>query len=323
MSSLTAFSLLHVKDFHMIRSLLFALHVKDFHMIRSLLFVLHVKDFHKLRQLKDLHRVRSLKDFLNMIFLLTTWQIIKDENKTIIWFQTSAVLIKIKVVLQNLLNFDCRCYYVDQARSEQKKITVLFNENLNQAQVLLFTFDSERNQKIDLQKRCRFMHFFEFFMNNDIEEQCICRIKRIENSWNVIYIFKYYVFDTIASQSVIRNIEKCFFETSTNFNREIVDDEKKIEHDEIEKWIKQNDHLWFVIFVEMTSLNLQSLSSTEFVRYILKFQIEKIINVVWNESEKNFHRMIKLTFFNSIFIWFRRNLSLWLKWTEKVQFANV
>ena len=204
---------------------------------------LHVKDFHKLRQLKNLHKLRSLKKNFNMIFLLTTWQIIKNENKTIIWFQTSIVLIKIKIVFQNLLNFDCRCYYVDQTRSERKKITIFFNENFNQVQILLFTFDNERNQKIDFQKRCRFMHFFEFFMNNDIEKQCICRIKRIENFWNVIYIFKYYVFDTVVSQSVIRNIEKCFFETSTNFNREIVDDEKKIEHDEIEKWIEQNDHL--------------------------------------------------------------------------------
>ena len=245
------------------------------------------------------------------------------KTKRFIWFQTSAVLIKIKVVFQNLLNFDCRCYYVDQARNEREKITTFFNENFNQAQILLFTFDNEKNQEIDFQKRCRFMHFFEFSMNNDIEKQCICRIKRIENFWNVIYIFKYYVFDTIVSQSVIRNIEKCFFETSTNFNREIVDDEKKIEHDEIEKWIEQNDHLWFVIFVEMTNLNLQSLFSTKFVRYIFKSQIEKIIDVAWNEFEKNFHRMIKLTFSNSIFIWLRRNFFSWLKWAEKIQFANV
>ena len=233
------------------------------------------------------------------------------------------MFIKIKIVFQNLLNFDYRCYYVDQTRNERKKITILFNENFNQTQILLFTFDNEKNQKIDFQKRCRFMHFFEFFMNNDIEKQCICRIKRIENSWNVIYIFKYYVFDTIASQSVIRNIEKCFFETSTNFNREIVDDEKKIEHDEIEKWIKQSDHLWLVISVEMTNLNLQSLFSTKFVQYIFKFQIEKIINVAWNEFEKKFHRMIKLTFFNSIFIWFRKDFSFWFKWTKKNQLANV
>ena len=63
-------SLTSIWKYHFLLSFFFTcekfLHVKNFYMFRSFLFVLrlHVNDFHKLQ---------SLKNFLNIIFLLTTW----------------------------------------------------------------------------------------------------------------------------------------------------------------------------------------------------------------------------------------------------------
>ena len=220
---------------------------------------------------------------------------IKNQNKAIIWFQTSAILIKIKNVLHNMLELNCVCFYVDQVREKQERIITLFNENQYDAQILLFTYDSEKNQNVDLQKRCRHMHFYELSMNINVENQCIDRMRRIENSWNVVYVFKYFVTKTIVSRSVVRNIEKCLFETSTNLNREIVDDDENVEHAEIDEWIEHDDRLYRANSMKITHLNLQSLTSTQFIRFVLTFQTEKTIDIVWNEFEKDFHKMIILT----------------------------
>ena len=139
------------------------------------------------------------------------------------------------------------------------------------------------------------MHFYELSMNINVENQCIDRMRRIENSWNVVYVFKYFVTKTIISRSVVRNIEKCLFETSTNLNREIVDDDEDVEHVEIDEWIEHDDRLYRTNSMKMIHLNLQSLTSTQFVRFVLTFQIEKTIDIAWNESEKKIHKMIILT----------------------------
>ena len=80
-----------------------------------------------------------------------------------------------------MLELNCVCFYVDQIREKRKRIITFFNENQYDAQILLFTYDSEESQNVDLQKRCRHMHFYELSMNISVENQCIDRMRRIKN----------------------------------------------------------------------------------------------------------------------------------------------
>ena len=57
----------------------------------------------------------------------------------------------------------------------------------------------------------------------------------IKYFFDVVYVFKYFVIDIVVSQSVVRNIEKCLFEAFANFNREITNDDEKVEHAKIDE----------------------------------------------------------------------------------------
>ena len=121
--------------------------------------------------------------------------------------------------------------------------------------------------------------FFESIYNNVTKNQTFIRVRRLDNSIKMIYLYHYFVEKTWISFNVVKNIRKCIFETTTLINKKMF---KNVENEinekiDIEDWIWCDEKLFDACDFHVLNHEFSIFTSIELLIKMMKIRIDEFV----------------------------------------------
>ena len=195
-----------------------------------------------------------------------------------IWCKQSICLMYLVTILSHCLNLDMILIHSEMNHKKRAKTQMRFIEKNEFAMILIIIFETEHTS-FNFQQKCWNNHFFESSWFKIVENQILCRTRRLKNSSLKINLCEYFVVETWNTKQMSRNVDKALFEIFANLFKNLLD-ENETEFLKVEKWIWFQDH-----FLSVNHLLLQIFESENFANRIL-FELALLKHLISLEFEK-------------------------------------
>ena len=117
-----------------------------------------------------------------------------------IFYSLSAATVLLFAVFR-LLDLKIKVITTFQTSNNRDNIIQKFNDSTSEAIILIMIYVLNLTN-LNLQKHCRRIHLIEIVSNLGSLKQSLDRVRRLDNLYNVIYLYEYYMKETFDDRSV-------------------------------------------------------------------------------------------------------------------------
>ena len=201
----------------------------------------------------------------------------KEKNVIFVKFSINAKYLFEIFWLTNIKHLIILSHYTNQKKNE---LIRFFDETSNDHWMLIMIF-VVKFIELNCQHFCWKVHIFEQSWSIEDIFQIIERIRRFENSSEIVYVTEYHLSNDINNRKIFRILHKAISKTMTNLNKILMSNAENdaiddFEMNDITNWIMKNEE--FVSLSEAIFINI-FFSSKDLIMQILLKNKEKYMTI--------------------------------------------